>query len=78
MINLKTSQASILVKHSEVIEVVRHLESRIHGEGRVLLRPSGTEPLLRVMVEGIDKSIVKQQAQQLCDDISRIERNLHR
>ena len=46
------------------------------GEGRVLLRPSGTEPLLRVMVEGMDESLVKQHAQKLCDDISQIERDL--
>jgi phosphoglucosamine mutase len=78
LVNLKTTQASMLARHSEVIEVVRSLEHSLHGEGRVLLRPSGTEPLLRVMVEGIDKSLVMQQAQKLCDDISQIERNLHR
>lgn len=77
LVNLKTSQASALANNSQVIEVVRSLESSLQGEGRVLLRPSGTEPLLRVMVEGIDESIVMQQARQLCDDISRIERNLH-
>ena len=76
LVNLKTVHASSLAKNSQVIEVVRNLETRLHGEGRVLLRPSGTEPLLRVMVEGIDKSLVMQQAQQLCDDISTIEKNL--
>jgi phosphoglucosamine mutase len=77
LVNLKTSQASILAKNSQVIEVVRNLETSLQGEGRVLLRPSGTEPLLRVMVEGADKSLVMQQAQKLCEDISRIERNMH-
>lgn len=76
LVNLKTSQASVLARNSQVIEVVRNLETSLHGEGRVLLRPSGTEPLLRVMVEGSDKSLVMQQAQQLCEDISRIEQNL--
>jgi phosphoglucosamine mutase len=76
LVNLKTTQASALAKNTEVINVVKNLETSLRGEGRVLLRPSGTEPLLRVMVEGIDKAMVMQQAQQLCDDISQIERKL--
>ncbi|HHT0592799.1 TPA: phosphoglucosamine mutase [Legionella anisa] len=77
LVNLKTNYATILAEHTQVIEVVKALESSLNGEGRVLLRPSGTEPLLRVMVEGLDESIVKQHAQKLCDDISQIERNLN-
>ncbi|HHF7367582.1 TPA: phosphoglucosamine mutase [Legionella bozemanae] len=77
LVNLKTNYATLLAEHSQVIDVVRALESSLNGEGRVLLRPSGTEPLLRVMVEGMDESIVKQHAQKLCDDISQIERNLN-
>ena len=41
------------------------VENRLVGEGRVLLRPSGTEPLLRVMVEGKDAALVKSCAEQL-------------
>lgn len=41
------------------------VENRLVGEGRVLLRPSGTEPLLRVMVEGKDAALVKACAEQL-------------
>lgn len=78
LLNLKTSQASLLAIDAQVIEVVRNLETSLQGEGRVLLRPSGTEPLLRVMVEGSDKSLVMQQAQELCNDISLIEKSLHR
>lgn len=77
LVNLKTNYATLLAEHSQVIDVVRALESSLNGEGRVLLRASGTEPLLRVMVEGMDESIVKQHAQKLCDDISQIERNLN-
>lgn len=77
LVNLKTDHALILAQNTDVIEVVKNLETSLHGEGRVLLRPSGTEPLLRVMVEGADKSLVLQQAQQLCDQISQIESNLH-
>jgi phosphoglucosamine mutase len=44
------------------------------GEGRVLLRPSGTEPLLRVMVEGLNQDAVNKQAQNLRDAIIVIEK----
>ncbi|MFJ1268426.1 phosphoglucosamine mutase [Legionella lytica] len=76
LVNLKTTHASLLANNSEVIRVVKSLETSLQGEGRVLLRPSGTEPLLRVMVEGQDQSLVVQQAQKLCDDISQIEKSL--
>ncbi|MBL7481805.1 phosphoglucosamine mutase [Legionella bononiensis] len=77
LVNLKTDHAALLASNPQVIKAVQTLESSLKGEGRVLLRPSGTEPLLRVMVEGADESIVKQQAQKLCDDISLIDRELN-
>ena len=48
-----------------VREIVAAVEQRLGGEGRVLLRYSGTEPLLRVMLEGPEQQLVDQ----LCDDI---------
>lgn len=45
---------------------VKQAEARLDGRGRVLLRASGTEPLIRVMVEGEDESLVSQ----LADDIA--------
>jgi phosphoglucosamine mutase len=77
LINLKTEQAALLVSNPSVVLAVKNLEENMNGEGRVLLRPSGTEPLLRVMVEGVNESVVRQQAQKLCDDISLIEAQLH-
>jgi phosphoglucosamine mutase len=77
LVNLKTNYANILAEHPQVIEKVKTLESNLKGKGRVLLRPSGTEPLLRVMVEGFDESLVKNYAQTLCDDISQIEKKIH-
>ena len=73
LVNLKTDRAALLASNSLVIHAVKKLEESMKGEGRVLLRPSGTEPLLRVMVEGSSESVVKQQAQQLCEDINRID-----
>lgn len=76
LMNLKTNYAALLAEHTQVIQVVKDVETSLNGEGRVLLRPSGTEPLLRVMVEGADESLVKLHAQKLCDDIRLIELDL--
>ncbi len=52
--------------HASVQKAVQSAEETLNGEGRVLLRPSGTEPLLRVMVEGQDK----QQVTKIAEDIA--------
>jgi len=76
LINLATNDASGLAANNQVINAVKNIEERLQGSGRVLLRPSGTEPLLRIMVEGNDESVVKQYAQQLFDDIRQIDMQL--
>ncbi|MBL8486129.1 MAG: phosphoglucosamine mutase [Rhodocyclaceae bacterium] len=48
-----------------IAEAVAATERRLDGRGRVLLRPSGTEPLLRVMVEGEDRSLVQSCAESI-------------
>ncbi len=54
------------INSSEKIEQsVKEYEQRLQGRGRVLLRPSGTEPLVRVMVEGRDSAEVNQLAEEL-------------
>jgi phosphoglucosamine mutase len=77
LVNLKTDHASLLASNPQVIRAVKDLEASLQGKGRVLLRPSGTEPLLRVMVEGSNESVVKQQARQLCEEIRLIDINLN-
>jgi phosphoglucosamine mutase len=49
---------------------VRAAEQRLNGTGRVLLRASGTEPLLRVMVEGQDEGLVEALAKELADCVA--------
>jgi phosphoglucosamine mutase len=76
LINLKTDNASILAKNAQVLNFVDDLNRELKGEGRVLLRPSGTEPVLRVMVEGADTEKVQVKAQQLTEEIRNIAARL--
>lgn len=48
-----------------IAKMCRELEQDFHGEGRVLIRPSGTEPLIRVMLEGKDQEYITARAGQL-------------
>lgn len=53
----------------EIIEKIKNLEEMLNGEGRVLIRPSGTEPLIRVMLEGKDLDVLKAEAKKLASFI---------
>jgi phosphoglucosamine mutase len=56
----------------EVIkERIRNLEFEFNGEGRVVIRPSGTEPLVRVMIEGKDQNKIDKMATELADLIEK-------
>jgi len=57
--------AAILLKDETVINAVREVESVLGCNGRVVLRPSGTEPVIRVMVEGVDAEQVETLVEQL-------------
>ena len=57
------------LKHPTVIAAIADAEARLGSSGRVLLRLSGTEPLVRVMAEGEDETAVKQIVSGLCDTI---------
>jgi len=59
--------------NEEVRNAVIELEKKFEGEGRVLIRPSGTEPLVRVMIEGKDINQMQRDAENLA---LIIERNL--
>ncbi|WP_294258819.1 hypothetical protein [Propionivibrio sp.] len=51
--------------HPMIAAVQRDVEAALRGEGRVLLRASGTEPLLRVMVEGLNDEKIQDAAEKL-------------
>lgn len=65
MINVRLAKKQNLSDLPGVAEAVTKAESILGEKGRVLLRPSGTEPVVRVMVEGEDISLVKRTCQEL-------------
>ena len=60
------------MEYTEIAEAVSDLEKKFHGEGRVLIRPSGTEPLVRVMIEGKDQKEIQKEAENLAELITKI------
>lgn len=58
--------------YPDIADAIEELERKFNGEGRVLIRPSGTEPLVRVMIEGKDQSVIEEEAHKLADLITRI------
>lgn len=49
-------------KDEEILSEIARLEAQMAGQGRVLIRTSGTEPLVRVMIEGKDKAAIGAEA----------------
>jgi phosphoglucosamine mutase len=72
LINIKVEAAASWVKNETIQAAVTDAEKVLNGKGRVLLRPSGTEPLLRVMVEGEDKQLVEQSAHRIAEVVRKV------
>lgn len=62
---------NIYLEDEEIIEAIKIVEKKLDGEGRILIRPSGTEPLVRVMLEGRNQEEISNMAQALIDLILR-------
>lgn len=66
---LGTARANDVMVDRSVTEAVRAAEDEMGDQGRVLLRPSGTEPLIRVMVEGSEAQMVVSKANVIADTV---------
>jgi phosphoglucosamine mutase len=60
------------MEYPEVQEAIDALEKKFAGNGRVLIRPSGTEPLVRVMIEGKDQDEISAEAEKLAKLIEEV------
>lgn len=55
----------------KVTKVIAEVEEELNGDGRVLIRPSGTEALIRVMIEGLDQENINKKAKKIADVIKK-------
>jgi phosphoglucosamine mutase len=69
MINVPLQGSGDPMQSAAVQQAVEQAEAKLDGRGRVLLRPSGTEPLIRVMVEGEDELLVSQLANHIAAQV---------
>ncbi|MGN0312707.1 MAG: phosphoglucosamine mutase [Lachnospiraceae bacterium] len=68
--HVPNSRKGKFMEYGAIAQAIEDLEKRFENEGRVLIRPSGTEPLVRVMIEGKDQDVIEREAQKLANLIS--------
>jgi phosphoglucosamine mutase len=69
MVNVRLMERTDPAKNPVIQQAIADTEGRLGDRGRVLLRMSGTEPLVRVMVEGEDAELVGELANQLAGQV---------
>jgi phosphoglucosamine mutase len=70
--NLKISDREAVLGSPLLAEATRHAEEKLAGRGRVLLRLSGTEPLIRILVESRDPELTREVCRDLKDAVIKI------
>jgi phosphoglucosamine mutase len=69
LVNVRVDRPRELKRIRGLQETIGQVERRLEGRGRVLVRPSGTEPVVRVMVEGEDEGRVREYAAEIADAV---------
>lgn len=75
-VRVESGQAALITGHPELLEAVRLTEDKLGSGGRVLIRKSGTEPLIRVMIEGQDQEEISAYAADLKAVIEKLDRKV--
>jgi phosphoglucosamine mutase len=68
LVNVRTNHREVM-QHRVVQQAIAHAEAALGNSGRLLVRPSGTEPLIRVMAEGDDPKLVEEVVHRLASQI---------
>jgi phosphoglucosamine mutase len=71
LVNVRVGEKRPIEELPEILEAQRRVEDSLAGEGRVLIRYSGTEPKARIMVEGRDEATVQAHARELATTLQR-------
>ena len=58
------------LENAKVRTAIKNAESRLNGQGRLIIRPSGTEPVIRVMGEGDDKDLIEEVVDGIVDALN--------
>ena len=69
LVNVRVSERPEIDGNESIQSAVRNVEARLGSRGRVVLRASGTEPVVRVMVEGEDEVVVRRLVGELADSV---------
>ncbi|MDH5434823.1 MAG: phosphoglucosamine mutase, partial [Gammaproteobacteria bacterium] len=67
MINVRISKKSDPMQNDKIVSAIKAVEAELADTGRVLLRASGTEPVIRVMIEGEDQAQIEKLTKELAD-----------
>lgn len=69
LINVRVVDKHAVMDNARIVHVIQEVEQEMAGQGRVLVRPSGTEPLVRVMVEAPTEDECRQFAERIADTV---------
>lgn len=69
--NVRVKDKNAVLENQAVLDKIAEVEEKLEGEGRTLVRPSGTEPVLRVMVEALDHGKCSQAVEDIISEIRR-------
>lgn len=72
LVNVRVHDKYTVMEEPEVQEIIAKVESEIDGDGRILVRPSGTEPILRIMAEASTPEKVDRYVNQIAEVIRRV------
>lgn len=72
LVNVPVADKTKLAGNPEIDQVIREAEAELAGNGRVLVRPSGTEPIVRVMAEGPDEAQLQVLVNRIAEVVSRV------
>lgn len=72
LVNVRVTDADSILQNDRLSDVITKVETDLNREGRVLIRKSGTEPLIRVMVEATDANVAKDKANLIADEVKQL------